>query len=97
MRSNFSSAKALNQSLSTNDTLAPSTSALHLATLRASLLLSQAQTCALGQSSAIVTAMQPLPVPRSSTRGVSRSLRKESASSMSVSVSGRGMSVAGVT
>lgn len=79
-----------------NLTRAFSLRAFSRATARASSLMSMAETLANFMASANETAMQPEPVPISSMR---KSASGFSSTIMSISpaVSGRGMSVAGVT
>ena len=76
---------------------APMPQPLARATASAAVLRSLACTSARGQACLIASAMAPLPVPRSSTRGRVAPARHSSAQSTRVSVSGRGTSTSGPT
>ena len=98
MRSKRSPDSGCSQSPARNSTLArPSVAALPRATSSACALRSLATTCACGRSWAMASAIAPLPVPRSAMRHAACCGMRASASSTSRSVSGRGISVSGVT
>ena len=85
------------RSAGTSRSRVPAAAALARAHASASREASVASTCACGRSPASARAMAPEPVPRSSTRSGRSGGNCSSTASTSVSVSGRGISTAGVT